>query len=229
MCCRPKSCSASWRLGAATEGQVRRGRRSAPGERVQVVELELMLGRTSLTGVTHEGALAAIARPDLVPNGGRDISTPRRRRLGGCLPAGAAAATLDARQSDAQALVQYLLQSGAGQLVRERPANGLEVGDESGIDRHPEDVAVRSDRLQRCRGPRRGRAGAGAGCASPAGGVGEVGAAGGSDEAGIGGSCAGWAALAGTSSSCVWWVVLSGTGSGPEPLRPWCDEKPTPW
>src|SRR5688500_7515111 len=94
-------------------------------ERQTLVELELMPGGTSLAGAPHEGALAAIARPHLVPDDGRDVSTSRRRRLRRGLFAGAAAATLYARQGDAQALVQHLLQSGPGQLVRQRPANRL--------------------------------------------------------------------------------------------------------
>ena len=188
-------------VGAAAEGQVRRGRRSAPGERVDMVELELMPRGTALARVPHEGALAAIARPHLVPNGRRDVSTPRRRRLGRGPLAGAAAATVYARQGDAQALVQHLLQSGPGQLVRKRLANRLQIGDEGSTDRDPQDVALRSDRLQPCRRTSGRTRGAGAGWADAAGGVGAVGVSG---EAGMG-------------TSFAWWPVLPGTSSGPEP------------
>ena len=55
-------------------------------------------------------------------------------------------------QGHAQALVEHLLQPPAGQLVRQRLANRLQIGHEGGTHRHPQHVALRGDRLAGVRG-----------------------------------------------------------------------------
>jgi hypothetical protein len=135
-------------VGPAAKGQVLGARRATEGERVQVVQLDLVSRLAATPPDADEPTTAPVAPPDLVAHRNRNVPAAGRRRLCHRLSSSTVSPALDAPQSDAHAFVQHVLQRACGQPVRQRRADRREIRDESRPDRHAQQVALRGDRLE---------------------------------------------------------------------------------
>ncbi len=137
-------------VGPAAESKVRGRWRPAQSEGVKVVNLELVAGGAAVAGAADERALTSVAPPYLIAYGCVDVAAARWRHAWGGLLARAAAPPVCVRQDRTEPLVQNLRQLSARQLVRQSPPSRLQVRDELGAHRHPQDVLLRGNRVQPC-------------------------------------------------------------------------------